>query len=80
VGTALYIKCKTQGDRRKNQKEKQYFMEKMSPEDGQRFEALADLYDDMVFDEEADIYTHGFTLGALLMQEVIEKKETMIGN
>ena len=63
----------------KIENEKQYFLERLSPEDAERFETLEDLYHDMIFYEEADTYSHGFTLGALLMQEVMEKKGEMAG-
>jgi hypothetical protein len=62
----------------KIQNEKRYFIEKMSLDDCQRFEALEGLYNDSAFDEEVDIYSHGFTLGALLMLEIMEKKAGII--
>ena len=58
--------------------EKQYFIGKMSLDDGKRFEAFVDLYTEAAYDEEVEIYSHGFTLGALLMLEVTAKKETII--
>lgn len=58
--------------------EKQYFIEKMSPEDCQRFEELENLFSATVFDEEVETYSHGFTMGALLMLEVLEKKSEII--
>lgn len=54
-------------------------MEKMSLDDCQRFERLENLYSEAAHDEENDIYSHGFTLGALLMQEIMEKKAEMMG-
>jgi len=62
----------------KIENEKRYFMEKMSLDDYQRLETLEDLYAEAAFEEETDTYSHGFTLGALLMQEVMEKKQAMI--
>lgn len=63
----------------KIENEKRYFIEKMSLDDCQRFEKLETLYQDAAFDEETDIYTHGFTLGAMLMIEVMANKDEMIG-
>lgn len=54
--------------------EKRYFIEKMSPDDCQRFQALEDLFGAAAYDEEGEIYSQGFTLGALLMQELMERK------
>lgn len=62
----------------KIQREKRYFIEKMSLDDCQRFERLEALYGEAAHHEEIEIYTHGFTLGALLMQEVLESKEVII--
>jgi hypothetical protein len=62
----------------KIQQEKRHFIEKMSLDDCQRFEQLENLYGEAAHMEEVDIYSHGFTLGALLMMEVMEKKEAII--
>ncbi len=59
------------------QREKRYFIEKMSLEDCQRLEQLESLYFSAAHCEEVDTYSHGFTLGALLMAELLEKKEAM---
>lgn len=60
--------------------EKRYFVEKMSLDDCKRFEELEGLYNEAGLDEEVDIYSHGFTLGALLMLEVMEKKREIISS
>ena len=62
----------------KIENEKRYFIGKMSLDDCTRFEALVGLYADATYDEEVEIYSHGFTLGALLMLEVTAKKEAII--
>jgi len=62
----------------KIQKEKRYFIEKMSLDDCKRFEELEGLYNEAGLDEEVDIYSNGFTLGALLMMEVMAKKQEII--
>ena len=54
--------------------EKRYFIEKMSSDDCQRFQALEDLFGEVAVDEEAGIYSRGFATGALLMLEVMEKR------
>lgn len=59
----------------KIQQEKRYFIEKMSLDDCQRFEQLENLYGEANHMEEVDTYSHGFTLGALLMMEVMEKAD-----
>ena len=58
--------------------EKQYFTERMSPDDGERFEQLENLYVTANCHEEVDIYSYGFTLGVTLMLEVLGKVEGMI--
>ena len=62
----------------KIEREKGYFMEKMSLDDCKRFQELEAMYIDGTYEEEIQIYTHGFTLGAMLMLEVMGKKETII--
>ena len=62
----------------KIESERRYFVDKMSSDDGQRFQSLESLLADAAFDEEVEIYSHGFTLGALLLLEVTEKKGTII--
>lgn len=59
--------------------EKRYFIEKMSLDDCQRFEKLETLYQDAAFDEETEIYSYGFTLGATLMLEVMQHRDKIIG-
>lgn len=75
-------RCRMSDERRaieeKIQSEKRYFIEKMSLDDCQRFERLENLYSEAAHDEETDIYSHGFTLGALMMMEVMEKKSEML--
>lgn len=59
-------------------REKRHFVEKMSMDDCKRFQDLESLYVQSAFDEQEQIYMHGFTLGALLMMEVMENKESII--
>jgi len=62
--------------------EKRFFTEKMSLDDRKRFEKLDGLYIEAAMTDannyEADIYSHGFTQGALLMMDVMDKKEDAI--
>jgi len=62
----------------KIENERRYFIGKMSLDDCQRFQVFENLLDDAAFDEEEQIYSHGFTLGALLMLEITAKKEAII--
>ena len=75
-------KCNRSSERReleqKIESEKQYFLEKMPLDDRERFEQLFNIFCEATFDEEVDIYAHGFTLGSLMMVEVMEKKEDII--
>ncbi|WP_050699219.1 DUF6809 family protein [Anaeromassilibacillus senegalensis] len=63
---------------KKIEDEKRYFMEKMSLDDCKRFQKLESLYETAVHCEDVDLYAHGFTLGTLLMLEVLEKKESLL--
>lgn len=58
--------------------EKRYFIEKMSIDDCQRFQKLEDLLSKAAGDEDVETYSHGFTLGALLMLEVMQLKDKTI--
>ena len=62
----------------KIESEKRYFLEKMSLDDCHRFQTLENLFAEALFVDEVAIYSHGFTLGALLMLEVSEKKAEII--
>lgn len=62
----------------KIENEKRHFIEKMSIDDCKRFQDLENLLGNATFDEEVDIYSHGFMLGMLLMMEVMEKKDSVI--
>ena len=62
----------------KIESERHYFIDKMSLDDSQRFQKLEDLFGSAGHCEEVEIYSHGFTLGAMLMLEVLQKKEAII--
>lgn len=52
---------------RRIEDEKRYFIQKMSLDDVQRFEALENLYFQSSDFEQEDSFTYGFKLGAMLM-------------
>ncbi|MCL2857599.1 MAG: hypothetical protein FWE19_07790 [Oscillospiraceae bacterium] len=58
----------------KIESEKRYFIEKMSLDDCRRFEEFEGLLVSEHHCEDVDTYAHGFTLGALIMMEVLDKK------
>ena len=62
----------------KIESEQRYFMEKMSLDDCQRFQALECLHVEAGIEDEARVYSYGFALGALLMVEVMERRDAML--
>jgi len=62
----------------KMENERRYFMEKMSLDDCQRFQALDGLHAEAAFEDEVRVYSYGFALGALLMIDVMEQKDAMV--
>ena len=52
---------------RKIEREKEYFINKMSLDDVQRFQALEDLYTQSHEYCELDVFQYGFRLGTMLM-------------
>lgn len=76
-------RCLTLSAKRKELEEKlaqedSYFMERMSLEDRQRFQEMKELQNQATFKDEVEIFAQGFTLGVLLMMEVMAKKEAII--
>ena len=59
---------------RKIEDEKRYFMQKMSLDDCQRFQALEDLYLHSSDFEQADAFSYGFKLAIMLMFAVFMDK------
>lgn len=59
--------------------ERRHFTKEMSPEECMRFEQLENLYLTANCCDEADLYSHAFSLGMLLMFEALERGEDMIG-
>ncbi|MCQ5130276.1 hypothetical protein NE562_11435 [Butyricicoccus faecihominis] len=58
--------------------ERLHLKEQLSSKDQERLMNLEDLINYATLDENIEIYSHGFTLGALLMLETMEKKEQII--
>jgi len=54
------------------QSEKDYFKDKMPPDDYRRLETLENLYTQASVQEEVSFFSHGFTIGALIMLEISE--------
>lgn len=55
------------------EEEERYFMEKMSLDDCQRFQALSQLHSELLSQEEENIFSYGFTLGMLMMLDVMDE-------
>ncbi len=60
---------------RKLEREEGYFMEKLSPEDCQRFQALSSLHTELFTTEEEKLFSYGFSLGMLLAMDVMKESE-----
>ena len=57
--------------------EEQYFIDKISPDDSKRLQALFSLYSKLAISEEAEIFSYGFTMGAFLMIDMQDEVEHM---
>ena len=57
--------------------EERYFVSKMSLDDCDRFQKLTNLYTELMASEEGEIFSYGFTMGALLMMDVMEEADAM---
>ncbi|MGL5436125.1 MAG: DUF6809 family protein [Lachnospiraceae bacterium] len=62
---------------RKIENGERYFMEKMSLDDCQRFQALTRLQSSLSMLTEEDVFSYGFTLGLLLALEVTEESDLL---
>ena len=58
--------------------EQRYFVEKMSLDDCGRFQAMMGLLIEERVEEEVEVYSHGLTLGALLVLEIMAKKDAIL--
>jgi len=50
----------------------------MAPEDYKQFKELSDLYSELSISNEIDVFSYGFTVGLLLMADVINVAKTLI--
>lgn len=55
--------------------EEQYFMEKMSLDDCQRFQALSSLHMELSTIGEENLFSYAFTLGMLLAMDIMKEAE-----
>jgi len=60
--------------------EQKYFMEKMSLDDCQRFQEFINLQAELLSHEEDGIFAYGFTLGVMLMTDVMNEADAIIEN
>jgi hypothetical protein len=60
---------------RKIEAEERYFMEKLPPEDLQRFQTLSDLKARLSRDGEESLFSYAFSLGLLLALDVAKEAE-----
>ncbi len=58
--------------------EREYFSGKLSPDDCERFRDMEDLYVQAAKDDEINSFTYGFTMGAMIMHEIMECKDYLM--
>jgi len=85
----LYYGKLIPGERRRRDNEKQreivqkideeekYFTGKMSPDDCTRFGDLSDLYSELAESEEYESFAYGFSLGALLIMNMLDEADIL---
>jgi hypothetical protein len=62
---------------RKIEDEERYFVGKMSLDDCERFQKLVSLYTELGLSEEGEIFSYGFTMGAMLMMDMMDEADAM---
>ena len=62
---------------RKIEDEERYFMQKMSLDDCERFQALSNLHMELFASEEDNLFSYAFTLGLLLAMDVGKEAEVI---
>jgi predicted nucleic acid-binding protein len=71
-------KCAEQAEIvKKIEDEERYFVQKMSLDDCKRFQKLSNLYSQLAMSEEGEIFSYGFTMGAMLMMDMMDEAEFM---
>ena len=63
---------------RKIADEEKYFEDKLTPDDFKRLQALFSIYSEVSEMDECEIYAYGFSVGLLLMQDVINVTKTIL--
>ena len=58
--------------------EEKYFVEKLSPDDCERFKALSNLYSMLSTSDESEIFAYGFSVGMLLMVDVMNEAKIVL--
>ena len=62
---------------RKMEAEERYFVEKMSLDDCKRFQEMLHLNTEIAMSEEGEIFSYGFTMGSLLMMDILDEAQHM---
>ena len=62
---------------KKIEEEENYFLNKLSPEDGERFKAFQNLNDNFTSSEDGDTFSYGIAMGAMLMMDILNEAEHM---
>ena len=63
---------------RKIADEEKYFEDKLTPDDFGRLQALFTMYSEVSEMDECEIYAYGFSVGLLIMQDVISVAKTIL--
>jgi len=58
--------------------EENYITTKLSPEDCERFKGLTELYTELSTSDEGDIFAYGFSIGLLLMVDVMNEAKAIM--
>ncbi|MCL2773371.1 MAG: hypothetical protein FWD71_08465 [Oscillospiraceae bacterium] len=58
--------------------EKRYLQSKLSPDDCERLQSLENLFTEASADDEITMFAHGCIFGALLIFEIMERKEEIV--
>jgi len=57
--------------------EEKYFTDNMCPDDCARFHSLSELYSKLLELEESEIFSYAFTMGAFLMEDMMNEAGAM---
>jgi len=62
---------------KKIEEEENYFIKKLSPEDGERFKAFQNLNADFTSLEDGETFSYGIAMGVLLMTDIFDEAKHM---